>query len=111
MLAKILPARWSLETWLEPSASSLYFQVPPVDVVSVPTLHKAMGISLHQTEGQLSLQPIAEQQPSLQPLADSQPSLQALTVDQSTVNESRNVAPTRNEHALPLTVNHSQQSM
>lgn len=111
MLTKILPAWWSLGTWLEQSASSLYFQVPPVDVVSVPSLHKAMGISLHQTEGQLSLQPIAEQQPFLQLPTESQPSLQTLTVDQSTANENRNVAPTRNEHAFPLTVNHSQQSM
>ena len=111
MLTKILPARWDLETWLELSVSSLCFQVPPVDVVSVPTLHKAMGISLQQTEGQLSLQPIAEQQPSLQPLTEGQPSLQPLTVDQSTENENRNVVPTRNEHAFPLTVNHSQHSM
>ena len=92
-------------------------------MVSVPVLHKAMGISLQQAEGQLSLQPVAEQLPplqamdegqlshqpiaqqqlSLQPLAEGQSSLQALMVD-----DNRNIVPTRNEQ---LTVSHSQQSM
>lgn len=97
--------------------------MPPVDVVSVPVLHKAMGISLQQAEGQLSLQPVAEQLPPLQamgegqlshqPIAEQQPSLQPLTEGQSslqglTVDDNRNIVPTRNEQ---LTVSHSQLSM